>query len=124
MRSEAGVKLRLDTLWLNTPGGDWLMAEEDSPGEAQSLAVKDLELQIAIELDRFPVTVGEIQRWRTGEVLPLRHGPADPVRLVVETGLQRRVLAEGRVVLLDGKLGVEILRILTTLEDGRGEPPA
>lgn len=124
LRSDAGVKLRLDNLWLTTPGGDWLMAEEDSPGEAQSLPIKDLELQIAIELDRFPVTVGELSRWRAGEVLTLRHGPADPVRLVVETGLQRRVLAEGRVVLLDGKLGVEILRILTQLEDGRGEPPA
>jgi len=124
LRSDAGVKLRLDSLWLTTPGGDWLMAEEDSPGEAQSLPVQDLELQIAIELDRFPVTVGQMQRWRAGEVLTLRHGPADPVRLVVETGLQRRVLAEGRVVLLDGKLGIEILRFLTRLEDGPGESPA
>ena len=124
LRSDAGVKLRLDTLWLTTPGGDWLMAEEDSPGEAQSLPVQDLELQIAIELERFPVTVRELQRWRVGEVLALRQGPADPVRLVVETGLQRRVLAEGRVVLLNGKLGVEILRILTQIEDGRREPSA
>jgi flagellar motor switch/type III secretory pathway protein FliN len=100
------------------------MAEEDSPGEAQSLPVQDLELQIAIELERFPVTVRELQRWRVGEVLALRQGPADPVRLVVETGLQRRVLAEGRVVLLNGKLGVEILRILTQIEDGRREPSA
>ena len=94
------------------------MAEEDSvPVDAESLRVPDLPLQIAIELDRFPVTLGEARRWRAGEVLNLRQGPTDPVRLVLETGLLRRILAEGRVVVVNGKLGVEILRILTTFED-------
>jgi flagellar motor switch/type III secretory pathway protein FliN len=118
LRSEAGVKLRLDDPWLRAPGGDWLMAEEDSlPGDPQSLPLHDLELQVAIELDRFPVTVGELQRWRTGEILNLRQGPDDPVRLVVETGLARRVLAEGRVVVVNGKLGIEIQKILTQFQD-------
>jgi flagellar motor switch/type III secretory pathway protein FliN len=40
---------------------------------------------------------------------------------VVETGMQRRVLGEGRVVLVNGKLGIEILRILTQLQDTRPE---
>jgi flagellar motor switch/type III secretory pathway protein FliN len=118
-RSEAGVSLRLESSWLDTPGGEWLMAEEDTPGAAtpSSLPVDDLELQVAIELDRFPVALGELQRWREGEVLNLRQGPSDPVRLVVETGLQRRVLAEGRVTLVNDRLGIEILRIHTRLED-------
>ena len=61
--------------------------EDDALGAAtpSSLPVDDLELQVAIELDRFPVTLGELQRWREGEVLNLRQGPSDPVRLVVET---------------------------------------
>jgi type III secretion system YscQ/HrcQ family protein len=122
LRSQAGVKLRLEKLWLPTPGGDWLMPDEDAlPSEAQSLPVQDLELQVVIELERFSSTVGEIQRWRQGEILTLPHGPADPVRLVVETGMQRRVLGEGRVVLVNGKLGIEILRILTQLQDTRPE---
>jgi flagellar motor switch/type III secretory pathway protein FliN len=118
-RSEAGVSLRLESSWLDTPGGEWLMAEDDALGAAtpSSLPVDDLELQVAIELDRFPVTLGELQRWREGEVLNLRQGPSDPVRLVVETGLQRRILAEGRVTLVNDRLGIEILRILTRLED-------
>jgi len=99
------------------------MAEEDSlPGDSQSLPLHDLELQVAIELDRFPVTVGELQRWRTGEILNLRQGPDDPVRLVVETGLARRVLAEGRVVVVNGKLGIEIQRILTHFQDATKHP--
>ncbi len=123
LRSGAGVKLRLDDPWLRAPGGDWLMAEEDSlPGDSQSLPLHDLELQVAIELDRFPVTVGELQRWRAGEILNLRQGPDDPVRLVVETGLARRVLAEGRVVVVNGKLGIEIQRILTQFQDTTQRP--
>jgi len=123
MRSGVGVKLRLENPWLRAPGGDWLMAEEDSlAGDAQSLPLHDLELQVAIELDRFPVTVGELQSWRTGEVLHLRQGPGDPVRLVVETGLARRVLAEGRVVVVNGKLGIEIQRILTQFQDTTPRP--
>jgi flagellar motor switch/type III secretory pathway protein FliN len=118
-RSEAGVSLRLESPWLDTPGGNWLMAEEDALGAAapSSLPVDDLELQVAIELDRFPVRLGELQRWREGEVLYLRQGPSDPVRLVVETGLERRILAEGRVTLVNDRLGIEILRILTRLDD-------
>jgi len=119
LRSEAGATLRLDSSWLDTPGGEWLMAEDDALGAANpsSVPVDDLEMQVAIELDRFPVTLAELQRWRAGDVLNLRQGPADPVRLVVETGLQRRVLAEGRVVLVNDRLGIEILRILTRFED-------
>jgi flagellar motor switch/type III secretory pathway protein FliN len=129
LASEAGVKLRLETLWLQTPGGDWLMAEEDSlPGNPsstdapQALSVRDLELQVAIELDRFPVTIAEIQRWKTGEVVSLQGGPEAPVRLVVETGMQRRVLGEGRVVIVNGRLAIEILRVLTTFEDAVPKP--
>ena len=123
LRSGAGAKLRLDDAWLRAPGGDWLMAEEDSlPGDPQALPLHDLELQVAIELDRFPVTVAELQRWRTGEILNLRQGPDDPVRLVVETGLARRVLAEGRVVVVNGKLGIEIQRILTQFQDATKHP--
>lgn len=100
------------------------MAEEDPLGAPtpSSLPVDDLEVQVAIELDRFPVTLGALQRWREGEILTLRQGPSDPVRLVVETGLQRRVLAEGRVVLVNERLGIEILRLLTRLEGAAPGP--
>jgi flagellar motor switch/type III secretory pathway protein FliN len=118
LRSEAGVSLRLGEPWLSSPGEDWLMAEDDATSDGPaSLPLNELELTVSLELLRFPATLGDLAKWRAGEVLPLAAGPQDPVRLVVETGLQRRVLAEGRVVMVNGKLGVEILRLLTRFED-------
>jgi flagellar motor switch/type III secretory pathway protein FliN len=93
------------------------MADVEQPvGEPETLSPHDLELQVVIELDRFPTTLGEMKRWQVGQCLVLQRGPDDPVRLVVETGFQRRVLAEGRVVVIDGKLGIEIVRILTQFQ--------
>jgi pSer/pThr/pTyr-binding forkhead associated (FHA) protein/flagellar motor switch/type III secretory pathway protein FliN len=118
LRSEAGATLRLDKPWLRSPGEGWLMAEDDAIDRGSaSLPLHELELGVQVELDRFPVTLGELERWRAGEVVSLRRGPQDPVRLVVETGLQRRVLAEGRVIVVNGKLAIEILRLVTRFED-------
>ncbi|MEW6363722.1 MAG: FHA domain-containing protein [Acidobacteriota bacterium] len=117
-REQGSLKLSLEKLWVHTPGGDWVMAEKDAPtGELESVPVQDLELQIAIELDRVPVTLGDLKKWQVGQVLTLQRGADDLVKLVAETGLQRRVLAEGRVVLVHEKLGVEILRILTQFKE-------
>ncbi len=118
LRREAGsLKLALEKLWIRTPGDDGPMAEMERPaGEPETLSPQDLELQVVIELDRFPTTLGDMKRWQVGYCLVLQRGPDDPVRLVVETGLQRRVLAEGRVVVVDGRLGVEIIRVLTQFQ--------
>jgi flagellar motor switch/type III secretory pathway protein FliN len=118
LRREAGsLKLTLEKLWIRTPGDDGPMADVEQPvGEPETLSPHDLELQVVIELDRFPTTLGEMKRWQVGQCLVLQRGPDDPVRLVVETGFQRRVLAEGRVVVIDGKLGIEIVRILTQFQ--------
>jgi flagellar motor switch protein FliM len=95
------------------------MSDEDVRApEPSALGVQDLELLVSIELDRFPVTLAELQRWRPGEIVNLRRAPSDTVSLVVETGAQRRVLAEGRVVVVGDRLGVEVVRLLTRLEDG------
>jgi flagellar motor switch/type III secretory pathway protein FliN len=96
--------------------------EEVRPAEPAALDVHDLELLVAVELDRFPITLAELQRWRPGEVVNLRRGPSDTVSLVVETGAQRRVLAEGRVVVVGDRLGIEVLRLLTRIEDGPAQP--
>jgi len=116
--SEAGAKLLLESTWRSAPGGERLMSDEHTgpPGPAP-LGIDDLELLVTIELDRFPVTLAELQRWRPGEVVSLRRTPSDTVRLVMETGAERRVLAEGRVVVVGDRLGVEVVRLLTRLED-------
>ncbi len=110
MRSVAGARFRIEQPWFRAAGGEWLVADENPVPAA--LPVEDLEVQVSVELDRFPATLADLERWCVGEVLSLRQGPGDPVRLVMETGLQRRVIAEGRVVVVEGRLGIEILRIL------------
>ena len=117
--SEAGAKLQLDSTWRSAPGGERPMSDEDAPPPA-TLGIEDLELLVTVELDRFPVTLAELKRWRPGEVVSLRRTPSDTVRLVMETGAQRRVLAEGRVVVVGDRLGVEVVRLLTRLEDEPG----
>jgi len=118
--SEAGAKLHLDSTWRPAPGGERPMSDEETGPPPATLGIEDLELLVTVELDRFPVTLAELQRWRPGEVLSLRRTPADTVRLVMETGAQRRVLAEGRVVAVGDRLGVEVVRLLTRLEDEPG----
>jgi flagellar motor switch/type III secretory pathway protein FliN len=117
--SRTGAKLRLESPWRSRAGGETPMSDEDVRApEPSALGVQDLELLVSIELDRFPVTLAELQRWRPGEIVNLRRAPSDTVSLVVETGAQRRVLAEGRVVVVGDRLGVEVVRLLTRLEDG------
>lgn len=94
------------------------MADENPVAAAPPLPVEDLEVQVSVELDRFPATLADLERWCPGEVLALRQGPGDPVRLVMETGLQRRVIAEGRVVVVEGRLGIEVLRVLAPAPAG------
>ena len=118
--SEAGAKLHLDSTWLSAPGGERPMSDDHAFPPPATLGIDDLELLVTIELDRFPVTLAELQRWRPGEVVSLRRTPSDTVRLVMETGAQRRVLAEGRVVAVGDRLGVEVVRLLTRLEDEPG----
>jgi flagellar motor switch/type III secretory pathway protein FliN len=118
--AEAGAKLHLDSTWLSAPGGERPMSDDHAGPPPATLGIQDLELLVTVELDRFPVTLAELQRWRPGEVVSLRRTPSDTVRLVMETGAQRRVLAEGRVVAVGDRLGVEIVRLLTRLEDEPG----
>jgi pSer/pThr/pTyr-binding forkhead associated (FHA) protein/flagellar motor switch/type III secretory pathway protein FliN len=120
--SKAGAKLRLESTWRSAPGGERPMSDEEAfPPEPAALDIDDLELLVTVELDRFPVTLAELSRWRPGEVVSLRRAPSDTVRLVVETGAQRRVLAEGRAVVVGERLGVEVVRLLARLEDGPGQ---
>lgn len=119
LRVEGGaLRLSIETLWGPAPGGDSLVSDKENvQGVQETVPVHELELQVAVELERLTFTVGEMQKWRQGECITLQRTPEDPVRLVVETGAHRRVLAEGRVVLVGGKLGIEIVRILTQFQD-------
>jgi flagellar motor switch/type III secretory pathway protein FliN len=118
--SEAGAKLHLESTWRSAPGGERPMSDEQAFPPPATLGIEDLDLLVTVELDRFPVTLAELRLWRPGEVVSLRRSPDDTVRLVMETGAQRRVLAEGRVVAVGDRLAVEVVRLLARVESEPG----
>ena len=68
-------------------------------------AVEELTVELSFSLEERLVTLGELSRMRAGTVLPLTVDPAAPVTIRANG---RRV-AKGRLVDLNGTLGVELL---------------
>ncbi len=113
-----GLKLTVLDPWLASPDKGWPMTEKESPTEGtEHLTLDDLELDVVIELDRMTVPLRELRQWQEGHTLVLSRRPDDPVRLILDTGTQRRVLAEGRVIVVDGQIGIEIIRVRTHIEE-------
>jgi flagellar motor switch protein FliM len=79
---------------------------DDSQSDGTEL-LRDIPLQIAVELARVPITADEVARLRVGQVVDLRRGPGDAVALSVNG----KVIGQGQLVELDGQLGVRILSV-------------
>ncbi|HZA50989.1 MAG TPA: type III secretion system cytoplasmic ring protein SctQ [Myxococcaceae bacterium] len=79
---------------------------DDTQSDGTEL-LRDIPLQIAIELARVPITADEVARLRVGQVVDLGRGPGDAVALSVNG----KVIAHGQLVELDGQLGVRILSV-------------
>ena len=113
-----GLKLTVLEHWVASPDKGWPMTEKDASTEStEHLTLDDLELDVIIELDRLTVPLRELRQWQEGHTLVLARRPDDPVRLILDTGTQRRVLAEGRVIVVDGQIGIEIIRVRTYIEE-------
>jgi flagellar motor switch/type III secretory pathway protein FliN len=115
------LELVVESSWSQTPRGAVMGAENPQaqrssagvaaagPAGAEPLRVpEDLEAVVAFELDRIDVPVGELGRWQPGATLTLERTPEDPVRIVLHQGGGARLLGTGRVVVVDGRLGVQI----------------
>lgn len=82
------------------------LAEKFQPLEETVMdAVEELTVELSFSLEERLVTLGELSRMRAGTVLPLTVDPAAPVTIRANG---RRV-AKGRLVDLNGTLGVELL---------------
>ncbi len=82
------------------------LAEEFHPLEETVMdAVEELTVELSFSLEERLVTLGELSRMRAGTVLPLTVDPEAPVTIRANG---RRV-AKGRLVDLNGTLGVELL---------------
>lgn len=86
--------------------GRVFLAEEFHPLEETVMdAVEELTVELSFSLEERLVTLGELSRMRAGTVLPLTVDPEAPVTIRANG---RRV-AKGRLVDLNGTLGVELL---------------
>lgn len=97
---------RLLTALAKIEDGRVLLAEEFHPLEETVMdAVEELTVELSFSLEERLVTLGELSRMCAGTVLPLTADPAAPVTIRANG---RRV-AKGRLVDLNGTLGVELL---------------
>lgn len=79
-------------------------AEEQRPLEFLGA----IEVQVAVELGRASLTIGEVLRLGPGSVVPLDSMLGDPARLVVKG----RVIARGEVVVVDDRFGLRITEVV------------
>ncbi|MEM9595543.1 MAG: FliM/FliN family flagellar motor switch protein [Acidobacteriota bacterium] len=82
---------------------------ETSVVQASEAAIGDgVEVTLGFELERLHVPIGELRTWREGETIRLDRGPDDPIRLVLRQRGGDRLLGQGRVVVVDGRLAVVV----------------
>jgi len=91
----------------------------DAGGEAQALAelgtLKDVELDLRIELGRAELLIEDVLKLREGSVVPLDKLAGDPVDILVNG----RLIARGEVLVLNDNFCVRVAEILapTMIED-------
>jgi len=92
--------------------------EEEGSGEAGESSeaggvpegtgvLDDVPLPLVIELGRLSLTVREIAALRRGQVIELHRHPSEPVSLVIDG----RVVGSGKLVSVEGEIGVQITSI-------------
>ena len=83
-------------------------------GEADLDRLREIPMELAVEIGRTGMTVGETLALRVGSVVQLARQAGDPVDLLVNG----TAIARGEVVVIDECYGLRITEIL----DGQQEP--
>lgn len=84
-------------------------SEEDAAVKAELGTLKDVELDLRIELGRAELLVEEVLKLREGSVVPLDKLAGDPVDILVNG----RLIARGEVLVLNDNFCVRVAEILT-----------
>ncbi len=86
---------------------------QTSPSETRNLDIlKDVELDISVELGRKSVPLGEILHYMRGSVIELDKLAGEPI----EVYANGKKIAEGEVVVIDENFGVRITNLVSTRE--------
>jgi flagellar motor switch protein FliM len=75
---------------------------------APAEAVRRLPVRLSVEMGSLRMTVEQVAGLQPGQVLELHKHPDEPVSLCVDG----RVVARGELVLIEGEIGVRILRLV------------
>lgn len=88
-------------------------ANDESNSEIESEenlnALENVLVNLRVEISGDKISLREVQKLRTGQIINLGCRPTDPVRLVTDTSDQP--VAVGELVDIDGQLGVRLTRI-------------
>lgn len=84
-------------------------AENNPETEENLTALENVLVNLRVEIAGDKISLREVQRLRTGQIINLGCRPTDPVRLVTDTSDQP--VAVGELVDIEGQLGVRLTRI-------------
>ena len=69
---------------------------------------RELEVAVSFELDRLSVPFAELASWQEGTAIRLERSPEEPVRILVHDAAGSRVMGHGRVLVIDGRVGIAV----------------
>jgi flagellar motor switch/type III secretory pathway protein FliN len=81
---------------------------ETPAGENVSEVLSSLEIPVIVEFARLSFTLEELSSLQEGQVIELEKSPPE----IVDLSVDGKVIASGKLVDVEGKLGVQIIRIL------------
>ena len=111
LTGDNGHRLEMNQSWQLIPGGRWMNGEHDeqTPEQREPIAVPDeLEVTLVFELARIEVPLKELAGWEEGAVVELDRTVDTEVDIVLHQGRHPRMIGRGRVVELEGRIGIEI----------------
>ncbi len=105
-------ELELEQLGAEQPGG----AGASPRGDLRRL--RDVPVEIAVEMGRAKMTVGETLELRPGSIVPLDRMAGEPVDLLVNG----TPIARGEVVVVDEQFGLRITDVVGHSRSEEGQP--
>ena len=75
-------------------------------------SIKDMPVPAEIELGRASMNIGDLLQLKSGSIFELIHPEDEPLDLMVED----LVIAQGKVVVIDGEFGFRITKIVSNID--------
>ena len=82
--------------------------EVDAAAEGVPEVLSSLEIPVIVEFARLTFTLEELSKLKEGQIIELEKTPPE----IVDLSVDGKVIASGKLVDVEGKLGVQIVRIL------------